>query len=347
MTKLNCTLATFSLLVAIGDVIAQAPQPSTCGFVYSNAVRDIEDTRKSNSTKKYLFDRHCEKNGQRKNTDISADLVSLSNSGYFDFGGSKQEAESKMQQFCKTFVQQDLAQSNESIYRDTVVVSALHALNNCIDIENNNVRFIPSIAEPNALSLTVTFNPARTRLNIKSIQQHHMTCKVSGYGQNGILTPVSSIQREFEAKDIFVISCLRESSQAKDGTIFERASLQVNTQWGPYSLSLPPETVLNFDLASSAKARNADLAAQVQALSTERNSLQNQVTTLGNIINRTSVEMHWHHRDSDAGNCHIPGPTHTPEQLCGTRRNTGWLHAFSRAGHQCGHNVWVLACINQ
>jgi hypothetical protein len=345
--KLMYVLALFVSAASLDDAIAQAPQPSTCGYVYSNAVRDIEDVRRASSTKKYLFDRHCEKNGQRKNTDISADLVSLSNLGYFDFSGTKQEAESKMQQFCKIFVQQDLTKSEESSYKDTVVVSALHALNSCIDIENNNVKFIPSIAEPNAVSVTVSFNPAKTKLTIKSVQQHNMECKVSGYSKDGALTQASMIQREFEAKDIFVISCLRQGSPSPTGRIYERASLQVNTQWGPYSISLPPETVLNFDLASSAKARNADLAAQVQTLGSERASLQGQVTSLTNRINGTSVEVHWHHRDSDAGNCHIPGPTHTPEQLCGSRRNTGWLHAFSRAGHQCGHNVWVLACINQ
>ena len=264
-----------------------------------------------------------------------------------DFSGNQNDASSEMQNFCKTFSKEFAAANSSTTFKNSIVVDALQSFNECRQLETQGVRFVQSIQEPSQLSVTAFFNPDTTVLTVKQLNQSNFVCKTSAASKDGLIKPVSSITKEFKPAKSFTVSCDRKGSIKPSGTQYDRASIRIDTNWGPYSVMMQPEGLLNFDLASQAKAQNEEVLKQNQQLS----------LSLGNEKSRAdSFESKWNAVSTDVYGVMVGEGAELPcgssvsnwaFAKCGGRPMKGPILTSSRGGNACGYTGFAVACLNK
>lgn len=318
----------------------------SCAAVYSNAVRDVQLYTRQSSEKYFIFNQHCEQSGETKSSSTSLDLTIPIKTVVIGFSGDQANAQSEMKNFCKTFAS-NLATASSSVeYKNTAVVDALSNFNDCRRLETEGVKFIQSIERPNGLSITAQFNPDKTKLTITDISTVGLSCRTGGASPGGKIVTTASIKQAFNPKGAFSVSCARIGKKSATGTSYGRASLRLDTNWGPYSVTLQPDGLQDFDIASVAKELNDSLERSNKELTatllTERARADNYQGRWNNV----SVDTYATHLGEGAPLPCRSDPTAWAKNVCGARPMI-LTNAGSRGGNECGYTFFVASCISK
>jgi hypothetical protein len=169
----------------------------------------------------------------------------------------------------------------------------------------------------------------------------------SAASKDGKIVSAASINKEFKAKGSFVLSCARKGKKVSTGTQYERSTVRIDTNWGPYSVVMQPEGLLNFDLASEAKTQNDELSVRVAnligTLANEKNRADTYQTKWGN----ASADIYGIMQGEGAsipcgGNVEAWAIT-----TCGGRPRIGPIVTSSRNEGNCGYTGFAVACVNK
>lgn len=90
-------LTTLTLIFCSRAVFAD----SSCASVYASAVRNVAVSTKQFAENSFLFTQHCESNGELRKSSSGLDFTATIKAIDLGFNGSKAQASSRMQQFCK------------------------------------------------------------------------------------------------------------------------------------------------------------------------------------------------------------------------------------------------------
>lgn len=153
----------------------------------------------------------------------------------------------------------------------------------------------------------------------------------------------------------FSIVCKRTKTPSQSGNRYSRFTLGIDTNLGTYSVKLPPEEVLGFDLASESKLKYERVSAELDKqrllatkLTGQLNQANKRITGLTNQIRNTPTEVHlvkvgqkpdplWSHLK-----CYANLNDHATE-ICNGRPST-IQHIHTHDGDSCGYNYYVMKC---
>ncbi len=254
-TVLSATFAMFSL-----PALAQ----SVCGQVYTNAVANVSVSTRHETELSYLFSEHCETSGELRRSSAGVDLTVPVGKINIGFKGSKSDAEEAMRDFCKTR-QEDSEYNLETYDFDrTIVVEALKSLNQCIALENAGVTLSHSFQEPASVVIRADFDPAKTNLEFRGVtfDVSQGNCRSASLSKGPEMQRVTPETGAFKLEKSFSIICDRTSTDTSEGKKFQRFSFAMDTNHGTYSLVLPPEDLLGYDLSSQNKQRADQMAKE-------------------------------------------------------------------------------------
>jgi hypothetical protein len=353
-------------LVTIGNVKAEL----SCGDVYAGAVRNVSVSTRNKVESNYLFSQHCENNGEMRTGSSSQNLsVAVAKKINLGFSGTNAEAITTIKNFCKTYVASSSSSSQAFDLEDLVVSEALKTFNECRQLEINNVFISHSIQDPRSVIVKIDFNPGKTKLHLRSIDYDAdvATCRttaLSSFSWFGNPEPevITEKMKESEIDRPFSITCVR--TPENDSNKFPRFTLGVDTNHGTYSLSMPVEEMLGYDLAHQNKVSILALNKRINTLSDNNTSLVSQLrqakgnaTNLTNRLSRVTVEIHhvmvgrysrspWPHlqctqRGGQGVNSYASG-------VCGANRAVIDLDVLSSvSGDTCGYSLYQFACLKK
>jgi hypothetical protein len=346
-----------ALLVACCLLPSWSTAQSSCAAVYAGATSNMTATERDSAKYDYAFSRHCESNGTVKSSSQSQDL-SVEIPDYVEFGwkGSQAEALQVMQKFCKT---QQASYASADRYRsltNTVVVAALNSFNQCIALERNGINMTHT-SNATAVVISGNFDPSKTRVEVQSVRYDATAgrCETTSISPPKV-TRVSDKMNAFRPRRAFTISCGRIGTATQSGeTKYPRFEILVATNYGAYSVTMLPEDVQGYDLASESRRLVARAEAQVQALRGEMaQNIAAEQTKTAAALSRRAILYNYVQGDGWAVPC--PAPQNRPTaleymtQICGARElqppgpNSG---AGIASGGGCGVTAVAFACIDR
>lgn len=317
---------------------------STCQSVYADSVRNVDIQSRVLTEQNDLFSRHCETNGAIKSSSTTLDLTAPVKAIKVGFSGSQAEARQEMQEFCKTHSEK-LSRFN-AFYQlnNRVVTDALLSFNQCIALETKQVNISHVATNSRSLVVRIGFNPAEQNVTLNSVQYDTQvaTCKSNINGE-GSLTEVAFQSGQITAKGPFSVACERTALQTTAGEWkFARLELLVDTNQGAYSVVMPTEEMLGYDLASANKQ-------VILAATQEQIRLNNEVDKLRAKIAGVRAEAHIATQgENDTVACPQRGGNISAyaESVCNGAAVHNITNIRSSGGGQCGHNTFAWSCVS-
>ncbi|MFG6433586.1 hypothetical protein [Roseateles sp. LYH14W] len=260
---LAAALAAAILATASGSTFGQN---GSCASVYAHAVTNVDIATRKFAEHERFFAEHCESNGSLRKHSDKTDF-SIAYAGIqFGYAGSSADAEKKMQQFCKSRQEERDLNDDVSIYKKAVAVDALKSFNQCRALESGGITITP-LQEAEAVIITATFDPFKMGSNVSlssvSYDADAAKCTTNAGGSTNDL---QALPLPVSADKPFQVTCARKKEASKDGTMrLKRFALLMTIRDLPYSLVMPPDELLGFDLASQNKAEIAKLTQSLNA----------------------------------------------------------------------------------
>ena len=318
-------------------------QYSTCQSVYADSVRNVEVQSRLLTEQSDAYSRHCEANGSLKSSSANVDLTVPVKAINIGFSGGAAEAKQVMQEFCK--ISSEKLSRMDAMYQlsNTVVVDALTSFNQCIALESKRVQIAHVATDSRSLVVRVGFNPAEQNVTLNSVQYDAGVAKchtnVDGYGPPTVLSATTG---QMKAKGPFSVACERISQLTASGDRkYSRFELLVDTNQGAYSVVMPTEEMLGYDLASENKQK---IVAEVQ----ERLRLNDEVGALRARIAGVSAKPHFVVQGEGAT---VACPQNGGDlaayvaQSCPGGIVSGQRLINSTGGRRCGYSSHEWACI--
>lgn len=316
---------------------------STCQSVYADSVRNVDIQSRVLTEQDDLFSRHCESNGSLKSSSANVDLTIPVKTIKVGFSGGHTEAKQTMQEFCKTHSER--LSRFDSFYQlnNRVVVDALQSFNQCVALEGKWVQISHVATDSRALVVRVGFNPAEQNVTLNSVQYDPAvaTCRTNISG-DGTPIQLSSSTGQITAKGPFSIACERIALPTLSGDRkFGRLELLVDTNQGAYSVSMPTEEMLGYDLANA--TRQAILATTQEQI-----RLTNEADVLRARIAGVRAEAHFTVQGQGA---QVACPQHGgsidtfSKNTCPGGIVSGLMQTGSRSGKTCGYTSYKWSCI--
>lgn len=347
---MNFTIRRRASILLLGITVsfeAGAQTGLSCEAVYKDSVSKVSVTDRQEAQRDFIFDNHCEKSGELKSSQTSVDLTIPVKELEIGFNGSHQEAEQRMKNFCKSHLQTRTFSGSFYTYNRQPVVDAMRSYNECKFYANTGVFVSHQIQEPRSLIIRVDFDPT-----LHNVVLHGATYDASDgqcylTGKNKVLTP------QFESRDMdssFTITCNRKAKLTKAKIKkYDRFTVGVAMNQSSYSVALPTEGVLGFDLASINKQRFDSVVQQRTKLQVENDFLKKR-------INGFSTEIHLlAQRDSapmpppweTVGCPPLNDPRDYAKTVCGNRpihfQPTGVTYDDG-SGSSCGLTLYAFSC---
>src|ERR1700676_2746938 len=243
---------------------AQMASAGDCVSVYQNATRNVEIVRRQQTELNYLFNQYCYKDGSVNNSSFSVGIDAVVKQIPFKFSLGSTDNQSKMQEFCKTGVQQNFFQATQYDTSDTVVVDALSNFNECLRLENKGLRITHQEQAPRSVLIfgELTNNFTAANLDIVEYDKDCVSCSTPDFSANKSSIKVGPNDPSRPITKNFTISCVRTAVKDKDGSYFPPVKIGLSTSLGPYTASLVEDTLNGFMLASQAKANFDRAVAQ-------------------------------------------------------------------------------------
>ncbi|MDH6273600.1 hypothetical protein M2311_003690 [Rhizobium leguminosarum] len=347
-----------TLLLVGAVMIAEGAQARiSCGEVYANSVRNISIESRLAIEKDFLFNRHCSASGEISQSSSGFDFTATVKAVDIGFGGTQSDARQWMESFCKEHLQTRDRQDELFRFDNTVVVDALKSFNECRALEINETYITHVLVEPRAAILTVDFNRDTTNLRFRGItyDTNVAECWTTGLTESGDTLVLNNTTQEFEVKRSFSVICERKGTPTNAGsTKFERFVIGLDTNHGPYTVTMPLEELAGFDLGSEYKRNVLALSAEIQQLQSDKAGLAGAVNSLEQRIANASAELHlvrqgqyapggyWEHvvcpQDGGDLNAHM-------QRICGIRKPQS-RHLDTQGGNRCGYSFYAYACVN-
>lgn len=337
--------------------IAAAQADNPCESVYKEATRNLSVASREKSTRNYYYSEHCEASGEIRQSSLGLNLdVVISN---IPFGASLTGASSKekMQNFCKTQTTAASLDEGDFSFESTVVTAALTSYNQCLSIlQRGNINLTHSFQRPASVIISGQFTDKKTRFVLQGISKpsfvHCYTTEVSLFGGATSLDE----PKQYELKDDFSVSCERKKTDAGEKDIYERAEIGLATNHGPYTVVMLEEELLGFRLASEASQQNAALQEEINGLRGLIKQKDADIAAGLARIDAVSGEAYLIYRGSDwsfrAGfgkdirTVGCGDPADDARKVCpGKAFSLKQIHTSN--GGQCGHNIWMLSCLNK
>lgn len=342
------------LLLLFGSGVAFAQQ--TCQAVYQNAVRNIDLNTRQTVQASDLFDQHCETNGSTKSSSLSVGLEATVKQIPVKFSLGSGSASEKLQTFCKTFASTNFERSDSYSFQSNVVTESLRLLNQCLEIEKSGVRASHVVNGQTSVTVRFDFETDKQQVMLRSVTYDEKAATCTTTGINGSPTVVNSKLRQVLLQRSFAIVCRRTPTQLTNGTlVYKPLELSVDTNFGPYTVSLQGDQVYAYALAS----RNQ---AMVNSLKQEKSQLTANVATLKAQQAQTAAAL-------DQANSRIAGvvvdaytvvqgqgaTVACPQdggnintymsQICANRRFGGFRLIANGSGRRCGYSTYIFTCI--
>jgi hypothetical protein len=321
-----------------------------CEDVYAGSVRDINIDIKTLMEKNDIYSMHCEANGSLKQSSASVDLtVPVQQGVNVGFKGSKADAQQEMQNFCKEYKQ--AYSKSQALYKlsNTVVVDALNRYNQCKALEINKVQISHVATQSRTVSVQVSFNPAVTIVDLQGISYDTKvaTCRTDAFGQNAQV--VSFETGSVLVKKPFSITCERIAEEtANRGKKYPHFELGIATGAGPYTVNMPVEEVLGYDLASKNKVEIENAAVQNDILTTQNNSLASKIVALNTQMNNINIEAYFA-TVGDGSNVECPQrggnlQAHIASVCAGRKSSPPVARGGNPGGGTCGWQLYTFTC---
>jgi hypothetical protein len=330
----------FVLFAAImgAALSSAAQQASTCQPVYQDSVRNVDVNSRVLSERSELFTKHCEANGSMKSSSTALDLTVPIKTVQVGFSGSRDEAQQKMQQFCKSHSEALSRYENVYQYSNSVVVDALRSYNQCLVLEGKGVRISHLATDARSLVVRVDLNPATSNVTLNSVQYDTAvaTCTSNIYGR-GTPKTVNATSGQVTAKGPFSVACERKAALTAEGARkFPRVELLVDTNQGAYTVALPTEEMLGYDLASANK-RTALVGAQ------ERADLHSELAALKGT--KADVQFVTQGEGNTVACPQRGGSSETYARgVCTGGKVSDLKPVYSHGGGECGHTTFAWLC---
>lgn len=275
MNHFLVVVSSFSLLTSF----AHGQNSSTCQSVYADSVRNVDIQSRVLTEQNELFSRHCESSGSIKSSSANIDLTVPVKAIKVGFSGSQAEAKQTMQEFCKTHSER--LSRFDSLYQlnNRVVVDALQSFNQCIALEGKRVQISHISTDSRSLVVRVGFNPAEQNVTLNSVQYDTSVaiCRSNISGE-GTSAQLSATTGQITAKGPFSVACERTASVTSNGNRkFSRLELLVDTNQGAYSVAMPTEEMLGYDLANANRLAILVATQEQIRLKNEADALRAQV----------------------------------------------------------------------
>jgi hypothetical protein len=312
----------------------------SCASVYAGSVANISEKIRTWVQDDFLWNKHCEKDGDFHESSSSSGLsVSIGDILGGGFSGSNSDAVKKIRDFCKAHLQTRHELSDSYDYDKTIVQGALKSFNECRALELRQVHVSHTVQYPRSVNIRVDFDPTATNVSFRQMvyDSNVATCTSTGLSKDGSPVKLTAATKEMQVKP-FSVDCVRIGSKTKDGGVkFDRFVAALDTSAGTYSVSLPTEEMLGYDLASENKTER-------NILEYERSELRKQVDGLKRQLASVKAPIHFFsHGQDDVVPCE-GSPDAYAAKLCGKDKPVLQM-LWDHAGNKCGHRIFAVACI--
>ncbi|WP_409294896.1 hypothetical protein [Pseudomonas sp. KCJK8670] len=324
-------------------VAAQADSQSSCEAVYADSVRNVDIQSRVITEQNDIFTRHCEVNGSLKSSSANVDLTVPVKGIKVGFSGGQSEATEIMREFCKTHIEK--LRTFDSFYQvnNHVVADALQSFNQCVALEKRSVQISHVSTDARSMVVRVGFNPAEQNVTLNSVQYDTATatCRsnIKGDGEPIVVTSSSG---QITAAKPFSIACERIAAPATGGALkFPRFELLVDTNQGAYSVAMPTEEMLGYDLAN---ANRQEILASIQ----EQTRLKGEIDSLRAKISGVRAVANFTTQGEGAP---VPCPQDGGNldsfirNSCASGVVSGLVQTYSGGGARCGYTSYMWSCI--
>jgi hypothetical protein len=271
--------STFALLCFLMSSVAFAKY-GHCVSVYEHATRNFSFSYTLQNTVNALFSQHCRADGSVNQRSLTVGLDVTIKKLPLSFTGTSTDAKQRLSNFCKVEHSNRLNSRSDVRQQDSVVVDALRAFNNCVELTDRGVNTTITTVDNFHSTIRVNF-PAGDKISLLSASTGEgLTCTVNvtqyGLTSNQVIGPTTQI----DFHEPFTITCRRQA--AKRGNpqgaqqIFRRTSMIASFNKGDVSIFYPQEGILATDLASEIAKRISELEERLVKTQRELMTVSNK-----------------------------------------------------------------------
>lgn len=365
MDALNLTrLFVFSFILSPVSTVAAQSYPH-CNDVYQIATRNLQITEFSYDSLNEIYDSYCEASGEVKSESQAVGIDAVIKKIPLKFSGSATENSSKMKNFCMNYSNVRSESFASRVISNTVVVDALKAFNECVNISKRGV--IVDHTSPTGLNGAFSFRFDNTvTYELQGVQVgRNLKCTIQDKDtESNEVNVGTSTYKIFEKN--FSAFCKRIPIDYGDGReYFPRTSVTFVSNHGAYSVLYPEEEIEIVQFASMIDERlsnveervfqtTKNLENKIESLSiATKKSDQNIQNSLNSHINKLDVKVFKvmvgeHHRFAEPN-----------WQTIGCGNIDSWLtsqcpdyhinktQVFLRGGDRCGYTYYVATCLKK
>lgn len=353
-------------IIAIGilqlSAVSLYAQGLTCGDVYSNAIANVEVSVSEKTERSYYFNLYCEKSGEMR---------SFASSGSFSFpieglpisvSDNKEFDQTALKEFCKVGAEKKFFDNSDFAYGRYVSEGALRSYNDCRALELNKVFVTHRTTPPEGFTVFVEFRGVTSAgtLDVVGYDLDKINCTSAAFTESGQSEQLHGSMNRTIGKKNFSIDCARKGEATSNGVYYPGAEFRLSTSWGPYVVSVPPDTRMGFDLVSQAEAAHGEVVNQLaaaRASSAENKRLANAY--LGRINGLQLLTVYqgdggWkgtvdvREPCPQQGGQYVTNDTYM-KNICVTRglRYKTWKRNGDVAGGICGHSWFAAVCLGK
>jgi hypothetical protein len=174
MKSISAAIVIGSLLVA--PAVAQTPNFEHCKAIITDGLRNYSFQTHSYSYLNNLHKEYCSDSIDRTSDDWNAKLEIVVNQIPYALTGGQSRATEKLNNFCRTYTQQTLANSAILTQTEVIQIEGYKAYNRCLEATQAGLRIEAKQNGPADLAVTVLGDPASTFRLTAVTTQGGVTC---------------------------------------------------------------------------------------------------------------------------------------------------------------------------
>lgn len=344
---------------AIIFVMISAPalaQETSCESVYQNAVRNITVDTIDRSSRSFYFNLYCERDGSTRSIAAGTNFSFPIEGIPFEAGGDASWDEAELKEFCRIGSDSNYYEASDFSYGSFVVTDALTSYNQCLFLQKENLLVTHQEAPAASFIVFGEFTSPILDATIDTVQYDpdKLTCTSTSFSDDGSEELIDGSRRYDPNRQPFSIACVRKAFQSGDKDYYPRTWFQMATSVGPYTVILPGDSHLGFNLASQAEAAyNAAIESRNAAREEARRAVAaaaRRIETLEPVVLTGYAGDSWMHHTKDISVAcydHEAKPLEDRmREKCPTGyRATTYTKAGSVDGGRCGQTWATLVCL--
>ena len=350
---------------ALPTVTEAVQSYSHCNAVYQTATRNLQITESSYDSLNEIFDNYCEESGNIKSESQGLGVDVVIKKIPLKFSGTSTENEARMKNFCKNYSSIRYESSVSRVVKDKVVVDALNAFNQCVDISKRGV--VVDHTSPTGIESAFSFRFDNTvTYELQGVQVgKNIECTIQDQESEGNeLIVGTSTYQVFDNN--FSAFCNRIPLDYGEGReYYPRTSVTFVSNHGTYSILYPEEEIESVQFASMIDERLSNVEERLSHVSTKfEEELQSLSTSLKESNQNITRSLDGHISNLDVkvfkvmvGEHHRYAEPNWTTIGCGNVDS--WLNnqcpgyninktrVFIRSGDRCGYTYYVATCLKK